>query len=214
MKSYVIFGCGRFGTALAKTLYELGNEVMVIDESEERIRDIAPFVTYAAEADVTDETAMSNLGIGNCDVAIIAIGSEIEPSIMATLIAKNTGIKKVIAKAQNDKHALILKKIGADDVVFPEYDMGVRIAHMLATGNILNYIELSGDYSIYELVAYDEWQGKTLSELRLPNKYDINVIAVKRGDKIIITPKAGMEICNDDVLVIVGSVESINHLKA
>lgn len=208
MKSYVVIGCGRFGSAVAKTLFQLGNEVLAVDVSEESIREIAPYVSYAAELDIMNEDSLKNLGIQNCDVAVVAIASDLEASVMATVVAKELGISKVLAKAKTALQAKVLKKIGADVVVFPERDMGIRIAHNLSTGNILDYIELSDSHSIMEILPYPDWIDKTLSELRLPNNYGLSIIAIKRGEDVIVTPKADEILRKKDILVMVGAVET------
>lgn len=213
MKSYVVIGCGRFGTAVAKTLIELGNEVMVIDSDEDIIREVGKWVTVAAEADVSDKDTLINLGIGNCDTAIISIGSSIEPSIIATITAKELGIKSVVAKAKNDIHATILKKIGADIVIFPERDMGERIARKLSGRNVIDYIELSDDYSIVELKVQDKWAGKSLSELKLPNRYGINLIAIKSGKNFNTLPSADTVINISDTLIAAGETEILNKFQ-
>lgn len=213
MKSYVVIGCGRFGTAVAKTLIELGNEVMVIDSDGDIIREVGKWVTVAAEADVSDKDTLINLGIGNCDTAIISIGSSIEPSIIATITAKELGIKSVVAKAKNDIHATILKKIGADIVIFPERDMGERIARKLSGRNVIDYIELSDDYSIVELKVQDKWAGKSLSELKLPNRYGINLIAIKSGKHFNTLPSADTVINISDTLIAAGETEILNKFQ-
>ncbi len=213
MKSYVVIGCGRFGTAVAKTLIELGNEVMVIDSDGDIIREVGKWVTVAAEADVSDKDTLINLGIGNCDTAIISIGSSIEPSIIATITAKELGIKSVVAKAKNDIHATILKKIGADIVIFPERDMGERIARKLSGRNVIDYIELSDDYSIVELKVQDKWAGKSLSELKLPNRYGINLIAIKSGKNFNTLPSADTVINISDTLIAAGETEILNKFQ-
>ncbi len=213
MKSFVVIGCGRFGSSVARTLYSLGNEVLAIDINEELVKEISEEVTCAAQADVMDETALKDLGLSNFDVAVIAIGSDIEASIMATLIAKELGIKRVITKAQSELHGKVLNKIGADKVIFPERDMGVRVAHNLVSTNILDFIELSPDYTILEIVAFKEWEGHSLAELRLPNKYGLSITAIKRGDNIIISPSANDTIQKDDVLVILGNTDNIRKIE-
>lgn len=213
MKSFVIIGCGRFGASVAKTLYGLGNEVMAVDQSEEIIQEISDTVTHAVQADVMDETVLRDLGIRNFDVAVISIGSDLEASIMATLITKELGVKKVIAKAQSELHGKILYKIGADKVIFPERDMGIRVAHNLVSTNILDFIELSPDYSILEIVALEEWENHTLSELRLPNKYGLNITAIKRKDDIFVAPGASSKIEKGDILVVLGSTENVRKIE-
>lgn len=213
LKSFVIIGCGRFGSSVAKTLYRLGHEVMAVDENEEIIQEISDMVTHAVQADVMDETVLRDLGIRNFDVAVISIGSNLEASIMATLTTKELGVKKVIAKAQSELHGKILNKIGADKVIFPERDMGIRVAHNLVSTNILDFIELSPDYSILEIVALKEWEGQTLSELRLPNKYGLNITAIKRDDNVFVAPGANSKIEKGDILVILGSTEDIRKIE-
>lgn len=217
MKQYVVIGCGRFGSSVAKTLYGLGNEVLAIDKDEEKVQEISDSVTHAVQADVMDESVLRELGIKNFDIVVVSIGSDLEASIMATLIAKELGVKTVIAKAQSDLHGKVLSKIGADKVVFPERDMGVRVAHNLVSTNILDFIELSPDYSIVEITAIPEWENKTLKELRLPTKYGINVMAIKREKFINVSPYADDMILKGDVLVVIGSTEDlkkIEHLAA
>jgi len=192
MKSFVVIGCGRFGTSVAKTLYTLGNEVLAIDKSEEIIQEISDGVTHAVQADAIDESVLKELGLRNFDVAVISIGSDLEASIMATLVAKELGIKRVIAKAQSDLHGKVLYKIGADKVIFPERDMGVRVAHNLASTNILDFIELSPDYSILEVTALREWEDKTLAQLKLSLKHGINVMAIKRGTNFMVSPTSNL----------------------
>lgn len=213
MKSFVVIGCGRFGGAVARTLYSLGNEVLAIDISEDIIKEISDEVTHAVQADVMDETVLRDLGLRNFDVAVVAIGSDIEASIMATLVVKELGIKKVIAKALSDIHGKVLTKIGADKVIFPERDMGVRVAHNLASTNILDFIELSPDYSILEITALKEWEDKSLAQLRLSTKYGINVMAIKRGNAISVSPNGEVVIEKGDILVAIGSTNDIKRIE-
>lgn len=213
MKSFAVIGCGRFGSAVAKTLYELGNEVMAIDISQEAINELSDEVTIGIQADVKDEQALKDIGLSNCDVAVVSIASDIEASIMSTLIAKEMGIKRVIAKAQSEMHGRILYKIGADKVIFPERDMGVRVAHNLTSTNILDFIELSQDYSILEITALREWESKSLSQLKLPIKYGINVMAIKRNNSINVSPNGEEVIQKDDIIVVIGSTKDINKIE-
>ena len=214
MKSFAVIGCGRFGSAVARTLFELGNEVLAIDGDEEVVDAISQDVTHAVQADVMDEGVLHELGLKNVDVAIVSIGSDIKASIMATLIVKELGVKKVVAKAQSELHGKVLKKIGADKVIFPERDMGVRVAHNLASQSIIDYIELSPDYSILEITTIPTWYNKTLGDLKLRNKFGINVMAIKRYDSIIVSPDPKDEIKIGDVLVVLGSTEDIARLES
>ncbi len=212
-KQFVVIGLGRFGTSVATTLYSLGNEVLAIDTDEEVVQSISDSVTHSVQADATDEATLRSLGIRNFDVAVVTIGSNVQSSIMVTLLVKELGVKFVIAKAQNELHAKVLYKIGADRVVFPERDMGVRVAHNLCSSNILDYIELSSDYSIMEITAIKEWESKTLRDLNMRSKYGVNVMAIKRGSDINVSPYADDEILPGDVLVVIGGTEQLKTLE-
>ncbi|MDF2532765.1 MAG: ktrC1 [Clostridia bacterium] len=215
MKQFIVIGIGRFGSALAQRLYNLGHEVLAIDTNEEEIQKISDKVTHAVTADASDESVLKSLGVRNFDVAIVAIGSDIQSSIITTLMLKDMGVKYVVAKAQNDLHAKVLYKIGADRVVFPERDMGERVAHNLIATNILEFIELSPEYSIIEFTVPQNWIGKNLRDLNLRVKYGVNVVALKsiNNDKINAAPMADNEIKDDTVLVVIGSNEDLKRLE-
>lgn len=213
MRQFVVIGCGRFGESVAKTLYKLGYDVLAVDKDINLIQDISEHVTHAIQADAEDENSLRALGIRNFDVAVITIGSNIQASIMATLIVKELGVKKVIAKAQSEIHGKVLYKIGADKVVFPERDMGVRVAHNIISSNILDVIELMPDYSIIEVVALQEWENKALFELKLPNKMGVSVMAIKSGDKINISPYADDIIKAGDVVVLLGHNDNLRKIE-
>lgn len=211
-KEFVVFGLGRFGKSVATTLAESGCEVLVVDDSEDKIKDIADLVTYAVKANVTDAETLSTLGIGNFDGAIVAIGENLEASVMVTILVKEMGIPYVLAKAQTELHAKILKKVGADMVVFPEKETGIRIAHNLMSGNFFDAVELSSTYSLMDIDALDEWDGHSLKELNLRAKYKINVIGIKKHDELDINPDADIPLSKDDVLVVIGNNEVLNRL--
>ncbi|KXG74380.1 potassium channel family protein [Thermotalea metallivorans] len=213
MKQFAVIGCGRFGSSVARTLYGLGYDVMAIDRNEDVIQGIANAVTHAVQVDATDETSLKSLGLRNFDVAVITIGSDIQSSILITLIAKELGVKYVVAKAQNELHAKVLYKIGADRVVFPERDMGMRVAHNLVSSNILDYIELAPDYSIVEISALKEWEGKSLKDLNMREKYGMNVMAIKHGTEINISPNAADVIRKEDVLVVIGHNDDLQKIE-
>ncbi|GIW49327.1 MAG: potassium transporter Trk [Caloramator sp.] len=212
-KQFVVIGLGRFGSSIAKTLYSLGHEVLAIDIDEEVVQDISDHVTHAVQADATDEATLKSLGIRNFDIAVITIGSDVQSSVLVTLLVKELGVKYVIAKAQNELHAKVLYKIGADRVVFPERDMGIRVAHNLCSSNILDYIELSPDYSIMEVTALEEWEDKSLKELNLRTRYGINIMAIKRGNDINISPAAEDTIKKGDILVVIGGTDDIKNIE-
>ncbi|MFQ9289013.1 MAG: potassium channel family protein [Intestinibacter bartlettii] len=187
-KQYLVIGCGRFGSSVAKKMCQLGNEVMVIDKDEDSINNIAELVTHTAIVDVTEERDLKSIGLGNFDVVIVAISSDIRASIMATVMAKEMGVPKVVCKAKDELQAKVLYKIGADKVVFPERDMGIRLAYNLASENILDQINLDPEYSIMEIVTPQNWVGKTIIELNLRAKYDITVLAVKTQSGLKVMP--------------------------
>ena len=214
MRQFLVVGWASFGTSLAKTLYNLGYDVMGIDSNEEIIQNIADSITHAVQADATDENTLKALGVRNFDVAIVSIGNDIQSSILITIMLKEMGIKYVVAKAQSQLHGKVLYKIGADRVVFPERDMGVRVAHNLVSSNILDYIELSPEYSIVEIAAIPAWHNKSLGQLDMRRKYGLNVMAIKRGNNDVkISPHADDLISENDVLVVVGRKSDIEKLE-
>lgn len=211
-KEFVIFGLGRFGKSVALTLAESGCEVLVVDDNEEEIQEMADFVTYAVKADVTDPDVLSTLGISNFDGAIVGIGTNLEASVMVTILAKELGIPYVLAKAKTELHAKILKRVGADAVVFPEKETGVRIAHNLLLGNFFDAVELSSTYSMMELDLLKEWDGKNLLQLDLRAKFRINVIGIKRGNQLDINPAPDKILEENDVLIVIGENDMLNKL--
>ncbi|WP_058484862.1 potassium channel family protein [Defluviitalea phaphyphila] len=212
-KQFVVIGLGRFGTSIAKTLAESGCEVLVIDRNEEAVQDASEYVTHAVQADVTDIDVLKSLGIRNFDVGVVAIGTDMQSSIMTTLLLKELGVGYVLAKAQNEIHKKVLEKIGADRIVLPEREMGVRIATNLISGNILDYIELSSSHSIVEIKALKEWIGRNLRDINMRAKYGINVIAIKSNKKINVSPRADDVIKEEDVLVVIGGNTDIQRLE-
>lgn len=213
-KQFLIIGLGRFGSSIAKTIYELGHDVLAIDKDEEKVQEISDYVTHAVQMDSTDESILKTLGVTNFDVAVVTIGSNLQDSVMATLILKELGVKYIIAKANNELHAKVLTKIGADKVVLPERDMGTRVAHNLVSSNILDYIELSEEYSILEIEAIKEWFNKSLKEIEIRKKHGINVVAIKKGEKVNISPSAEDIIKENDVLVALGSAKDLNKFES
>ncbi|MCB2360206.1 potassium channel family protein [Clostridium estertheticum] len=212
-KQFIVIGLGRFGTSVAETLYALGNDVLAVDSDEEVVQSISDSVTHSVQVDANDENSLRALGIRNFDCAVIGIGDNIQSSILATVLVKELGVKYVITKATNALHAKVLYKIGADRVVFPERDMGERVAHNLVSSNILDYIELSPDYSIAEVVSPIEWHNKTLRELNIRAKYGINVMAIKRNNDVDVSLSADNIIEAGDIIVAIGSIEELNALE-
>ena len=212
-KEYVVIGLGRFGGSIVRELNALDMDVMAIDSDEARVNEFSDIATHAVIADTTDEAVMKSLGIRNFDHVIVAIGENIQASTLTTLILKDLGVKKVTAKAQNDYHAKILNKIGADTVVHPERDMGRRIAHNVASASVLDYLELSDEYSIVEIKAGEKLAGNSILELDVRANYGINIIAVKRGKDIIVAPDPNESIEFNDILIVIGHDNDLNRFE-
>ncbi len=215
MRQFVVVGIGRFGKAVAEGLYELGHEVLAIDTDEDVIQKISDKVTHAVSADAADENVLKSLGVRNFDVGVVAISSDIQSSIIITLILKELGVGYVVAKAKDELHAKVLIRIGADRVVFPERDMGERVAHNLTSTNILEYIELSSEHSIIEFAVLQSWVGKDLRDLNLRAKFGVTVVALrnKNDDKINISPKADLKIREGDILIVIGDNDDLKKLE-
>ena len=211
-KQYIVIGCGRFGSSVAKKMCQLGNEVMVIDKDEDSIENIAEQVTHTAIVDVTEERDLKSIGLGNFDVVIVAISSDIRASIMVTIMAKEMGVPKIVCKAKDELQAKVLYKIGADKVVFPERDMGIRLAYNLASENILDQINLDPEYSIIEIVTPTNWVGKTIIELNLRAKYDITVLAVKTTSGLKVMPSPNYKMQEKNILIIIGNTDKISDI--
>lgn len=212
-KQFVVIGIGRFGSSLAKTLYALGNDVLAVDIDEDTVQNISESVTHSVQADATDENSLRALGISNFDVAVITIGEDIQASIMTTLLVKEVGVKHIIAKANDELQAKVLYKIGADRVVLPERDMGVRVAHNLVSSSILDYIELSPDYSIAEIVAPEDWHNRSLKELSMRSNYGVNVVAIKHDGDINASPNADDIVEPGDIIVAIGGTDELSKIE-
>ncbi|GLX67496.1 potassium channel family protein [Paenibacillus glycanilyticus] len=212
-KQFAVIGMGRFGSSIATSLTNMGYEVLAIDSNEQRIQESINTVTHAVTADSTDEEALRSLGIRNFDVVVVAIGDDIQASILTTLILKDLGVKMTVVKAQNELHGKVLQKIGADKIVYPERDMGLRVAHHLISPNILDYIELSDDYSIIEVKAPEAMIGRSLKQLDIRAKFKCNVMAIKNNGVMNIAPYAEDLIRGEDVLVIVGKNSDLTNLE-
>ena len=225
MRQFAVIGIGRFGYSVAKTLTEQGCQVLAIDKDYERVQEISDFVTQSVNLDATDAKALRAVGIGDIDVCVVSIGQNKEASIMTTLLLKEMGIKEVVCKAITVMHGRVLQKIGADHVVFPEGEMGERIARSLAHPNIIDNLELSKDYGIFEIVTPRDFVGKTLSALDIRAKFGLNVIAIREyiptnasketnpTKNINISPLANDKIPPDSVLVVVGSNEGVEKFR-
>jgi len=212
-KQFAVIGLGRFGGSICRELVEQGMEVLAMDKNEDRVNEFASIATHAVIADTTDENILKSLGIRNFDHVIVAIGEDIQSSILTTLMLKEIGVNHITVKAQNDYHEKVLLKIGADYVIHPERDMGKRIAHYIVSNNILDYLELSDEYSIVEIKVNELLAGHTIVELDVRAKYGLNIVAIKRGTEIIVSPQADDPLQKDDILIIIGADSDINRFE-
>lgn len=211
-KEYGVFGLGKFGAAVASTLAGEGHEVIAVDYSEERVEAIADDVTCAMVADVTNPEVLENFGISNLDCVIIAISKDMQASIMTTILAKEKGVSFIVAKAENEIHKRILEKVGADMIVFPERDMGKRLAKNLMGGDFIDMVEISREFSMVEVSMKREWIGKSLKELDIRNKYGLNIIGIKQEDNLEVNMNPDAPLEGDMILVIVGKNKDLRRL--
>ncbi|KKI92432.1 potassium uptake system protein [Bacillus sp. SA1-12] len=214
IKQYAVIGLGRFGTSIARRLNEAGQEVLGIDVNEERVENVELYVTHAVVADSTEEKALTSLGIRNFDCVIVAIGNDMQASILTVMLLKDLGVKKVIAKALSKRHGKVLDRIGADWIIYPERDMGERVANQLLSPNMLNYIELSKEYNIEEIMIPSQMAEKSLRELDIRAKYNISVIAIVSDGDIIISPSPDHNINKGDLLVVIGSRDDLGKFSS
>ncbi|BDH60982.1 ktr system potassium uptake protein C [Lysinibacillus sp. PLM2] len=210
-KEFVVIGLGRFGGSIVSELVRLGADVMAIDSHSERVDEYAKIATQAIIADSTDEEVIKSLGIRNFEHVIVAIGENIQASILTTLILKELGVKQVTVKAQNDYHAKVLKRIGADHIIHPERDMAIRIANNIMSNNVLDYLELSDEHSIMEIKASERIAGFSIKDLDIRANYGINIVGIKRDETILISPNAEEKILLGDVLLVIGADVDINR---
>ena len=199
-KQYAVFGLGSFGESVAIELQKLGCEVVAIDANMERVEAIANQVSYAMKADIEDADFIRSLGTRNLDGVVVAASDNMEASIMATLVCKEIGVPYVMAKAKNELHATVLEKIGADSVIFPEKEMGMRVARNLMSANFTDWISLSPDYSLVETEVPEKWVGRTLLELDVRKSYDVIVVGIKMGDKVEVNPDPKEQLKEGNVL--------------
>lgn len=212
-REFAVIGLGRFGGSICEELSSEGMKVLAIDKNEHKINEYKNIASHAVIADSTDEQVLRELGLSHVDHVIVAIGDNIEASILTTVILADMGVKKITVKAQNDYHEKILNKIGAHQVVHPERDMGKRIAHSIISNNILDYLELSEDYSMVEVAASRKMLGKTLVDLNIRAKFGCNVVAIKSGKDINVSPTAEYEIRQSDTLIVIGADDDISKFE-
>ncbi len=211
-KQFIVLGLGSFGASVAVTLQQMGCDVAAVDQDMECVEAVADQVAYAMQADIGNPELLQSLGSKNFDGIVIASSENLEGSIMAVLSAKEMGIPYVLCKAHNKKYAEVLRKVGADAVVFPEKEMGKRIARNLVSGNLADWIALSPDYSVVEAAVPKKWVGKTLRELDVRKIYGVNVIGIKEGERVEITPDPNMLLKAGMILMLVGSNEALEDI--
>ena len=213
MKSYVVIGLGRFGSEVARRLCELGCEVLAVDTHSDLVQQISADVTHAVVADARDKEVLRALGVKEFDCAVIAIGGSLADSVLATMNVKELGIPRVVCKAHDETHRQVLLKLGADQVVIPEQEQAVRLARSLSSYNVLDYIELSSEYGIVEVPAPKSWVGKSLKELNVRAKLGLNILAVKQGQTINVSPAADYAIGEADILVVLGDTGALEKVQ-
>lgn len=211
-KQYAVFGLGSFGRSVAVTLQELGCEVVAVDKRMDRVDAAACLVSYAMQADIVEPGVIRSLGTKNLDGVVVAFSDNLEASVMATLVSKEIGVPHVLAKARDELHATILKKIGADSIIFPEDEMGKRVAKHLMSANFADWIALSPEYSIMEVEVPKEWVGKTLLELNMRRTYGINVVGLKEQEDVRINPDPAKPLAEGVIMILVGKNKTLEKL--
>ena len=213
MRSYIVVGLGRFGTEAARELCRLGCEVLAMDVDSDHVSQIAGDVTHAVVADAQDKEVLRALGAADFDCAIVAIGGDLSASVLATMNLKELGVGQVICKAHDDTHRRVLEKLGADRVLIPEYEQAMRLARSLSSPNVLDYIELSEEYSIVEVPVPKSWCGKNLRELNIRAKLGVNILAIRRGGQMNVSPGADFSFAAGDVVVVLGDSVALKKVQ-
>lgn len=212
-KTYAVFGLGRYGTAVAKELIENGKEVIAVDTNQKIVNDASAYLPVCKCADVTDSEVISRLGIGNIDTVIICMAENLEASVMAITLCKEAGVNTVIAKCANEMHQKILLRVGADQVVFPENESGIRLAKNLLSSGFIDMISLSKDVSMVEIDVKDEWLGKNLIELNLRKKYGFNIVAIKKGENVNVNINPEQILDAETTLIVIANTAKLGKLN-
>ncbi len=212
-KTYAVFGLGRYGTAVARELVENGMEVVAVDTDQKIVNDAAAYLPVCKCADVTDSEVISRLGIGNIDTVIVCMASNLEASVMTVTLCKEAGVKTVIAKCANEMQQKILLRVGADKVVFPENESGIRLAKNLLSSGFIDMISLSKDVSVVEIDVKNEWCGKSLIELNLRKKYGFNIVAIKKGEKVNVNINPEQPLEAETTLIVIANIAKLEKLK-
>ncbi|UJF16333.1 TrkA family potassium uptake protein [Jeotgalibaca sp. MA1X17-3] len=208
-KEFLVIGLGRFGGSVCKELYELGHQVLAVDIDEMKVEEFSKFSSQAIVADASNENVLQSIGVENFDYVVVAIGDNLQASILCTLLLKELGVKNVLAKAQDENHKKLLAKIGADRIIQPELDMGIRIANQIRSDKLEDYIELSDEYSISELNVSEKLSGRSISELDIRANYNCTILAIKRNGDMNIAPAPKDQLWAGDIILVIGSNEDI-----
>lgn len=212
-KRYAVIGLGRFGSSVAKVLTDMGQYVLAIDSNAERVDALAPVLSRVVRADATDVGTLKALRLADFDTVIVGIGDNVEASVITALNCRDVGVKHLVGKAQDEAHGRVLERIGVDKVVYPQRDMGIRVAHNISAGGVIDFVRLSEKYGMAELVAPEPLVGKTLQGLDMPQQYGLNVMAIKRGKRLIVSPRADEQVTKDDVLLVIGDAQGLHRLQ-
>jgi trk system potassium uptake protein TrkA len=209
----MVIGLGRFGSAVSRELERLGHEVLAVDRVEQRVNDLAPDVTHALQLDAADEDALRSAGAGDFSTAIVAISTETEPSIFATMVLKRLGVRTVIAKAGSLLHGEILSRVGADRVVFPERETGLRLAHSFNVPHVIDYLDVAPNFGIEKIRPPKSFVGKTLGELDLKQRLGLTPIVLRRGQQVFVNPAREERVTEGDELILIGRDEKLEQLR-
>ena len=213
MKTFAVIGLGRFGKELALSLSKAGAEVLAIDRNRKLVDEVADEVTRAVTCNILEKDVLAELGVGDCDCAVLCIGSDLASSVIGLMNLKALGIQRIICKAFDETYMNVLVKLGADQVIIPEKEMAVKLSAQLVSPMVRDYIPLSDGYLVEEISAPSVWCGKTLADLRIRSKYKADVIAIKRSGKITVSPGGDDAIMENDTLVLLGDTDSLNNIR-
>ncbi|HYF79758.1 MAG TPA: TrkA family potassium uptake protein [Symbiobacteriaceae bacterium] len=212
-KRYAVIGLGRFGASVAKTLTEMGQYVLAVDTDQDLVDSLSSRIQRVVRADTTDPAALRALRIAEYDTVVVAIGDDVEASVITCLNCKDAGVRSIVAKAQDDAHGRVLERLGVDRVVYPQRDMGARVAHNISAGGLIDFVRLSDQYGMAELEAPEVLVGQTLGESDMRNRYGLNVMAIKRGNRVTVSPGADERVAAGDILVVIGEAGGISRLQ-
>lgn len=211
-KSILLIGLGRFGKHLAMDLYRLGHEVMAIDDNEERVDEMLPYVTSAQIGDSTNTEFLESLGIRNFDICFVAIGKDFQSSLETTLTLKELGARLVVSRASSNVHSKFLLRNGADEVIYPDRDIAEKVAVRYSANHVYDYIEVNDEYSIFEIPVAEEWVGKSIKEVNFRAKYKVSILGIKRGENTKLLPMADYEFDEKEHLMVIGQIEDVERL--